>query len=116
MTLTPRSIRILLAVGLAAMILAMLDPMEGSIVIVAGIALMTMASHAAQSPHRVILSAGLLLAATGVAALWILSAMGGFGGTSGRPLWLGLLLLPYPIGWLVALVGGIREWKGRPGL
>ena len=37
----------------------------------------------------------LLLVLIGVAALWISSALGGFGGDTGRSDWWGLLFVPY---------------------
>lgn len=106
-----RPARILLGVGLAAMILGVLDPLEGSIVILAGIGLATIAAYRLHSSHRSALSVGLALAAAGVAVLWVLSAMGGFGGNTGRSMWLGLTLLPYPVGWVIALVASIRAWR-----
>lgn len=102
---------LLLKLGVVLMIVATLDPMEGSIVIVTGIAMAAAAARAGRSPHRGALAAGFALAVFGVAALWGLSAMGGFGGDSGRSIWWGLTLLPYPIGWLIALVGGVRAWR-----
>ena len=106
-----RPSRVVLAIGLAAMILGLVDPLEGSIVILAGIGLATVAAYRLHSSHRLALSAGLALAAAGVAALWVLSAMGGFGGNTGRSTWLGLTLVPYPVGWVIALVAAIRAWR-----
>ena len=52
-----------------------------------------------------------ILIAIGVGALWGLSAMGGFGGSSGRSMWLGLLILPYLIGWSMGIWGpGSPRW------
>jgi len=36
-----------------------------------------------------------------------LSSLGGIGGKSGRSLWWGLALLPYPVGWLMALIAAV---------
>ena len=44
------------------------------------------------------------LIAFGVGAMFVLSAIGGFGGTRGPSMWWGLLILPYPIGWVMGLV------------
>jgi hypothetical protein len=56
------------------------------------------------------------LIALGVAAMFALSAGGGFGGKSGRSMWWGLLILPYPMGWLMAVAAGVaglvRLFKG----
>jgi hypothetical protein len=48
-----------------------------------------------------------ILIAVGVGALFAVSAVGGIGGRSGHSMWWGLLILPYPAGWLMALAGGV---------
>ena len=101
----------MLKIGVVVMLAAALDPMEGSIVIVIGIALAAYAAGAGRSPHRALLYAGLALAAVGVTALWGLSAVGGFGGDTGRSNWWWLALVPYPVGWMLALVGGVKTWR-----
>ena len=103
-----RRARNVIAVGLAVMVLAALDPLEGSIGVVAGGCLIALGARMRDSRHRVYLYYCLAMLVTGVAALWILSAVGGFGGTSGRSYAWGLLILPYPIGWLASLAGGVR--------
>ena len=50
-------------------------------------------------------------AVSGVAALWIMSAFGGIGGSTGRSMWWALVLLPYPIGWMLGLVEGYRHLR-----
>ena len=58
-----------------------------------------------------------VLIAVGVGAIFALSAVGGIGDRSGHSQWWGLLILPYPAGWLMALAGGVaglvRFFKGR---
>ena len=103
-----RRARSLIVVGLAVMVLAALDPLEGSVMVVAGGGLMALGAHLRESRHRGYLYGCFAMLMTGVAALWILSAFGGFGGTSGRSSAWGLLIVPYPIGWLAGLVGGVR--------
>jgi hypothetical protein len=49
-----------------------------------------------------------MMLVVGVAALWGLSVIGGFGGTSGRSYFWGRFVVPYPIGWLAGLIGGVR--------
>ena len=106
-----RWLPILLKVGVVLMILGPIDPLEGSVVILAAIAMAALAARLGHSAHTLSLTIGLALAAVGIGALWGLSAIGGFGGTTGRSLWWGLTILPYPAGWAVALVGGIRAWR-----
>ena len=48
-----------------------------------------------------------ILIAVGVGAMFALSAVGGIGGRSGHSLWWGVLMLPYPLGWLMALLGAV---------
>lgn len=108
--------RRLLIAGLVVTIAGALDPMEGSIVILAGIAALAIAAHLGRSSHRRLLVAALVLAAVGITALWGLSAVGGFGGRTGRTTLWWFALVPYPIGWVMAVAGGIRAWRdGFPG-
>ena len=46
--------------------------------------------------------------ALGVATLWAMSALGGVGGDTGRSIWWLLVLLPYPVGWILAVVLAAR--------
>ena len=112
-----RRARSLIILGLAVMVRAALDPLEGSVGVVGSGGLMALGARLRESRHRVYLYCCLAMLATGVAALWILSAFGGFGGTSGRSYAWGLLILPYPIGWLAGLIGGVRAVREpRPAL
>lgn len=101
--------RRLLYVGLAALILGTLDPLEGSLLILGATALLALAGHTGHFTARRQLAWALALVALGVGTLWGLSAWGGFGGGTGRSNWWALLLLPYPVGWLLALSGAVRS-------
>ena len=111
--------RILKVVGGIAMLLGTLDPLEGSVVILAGSGLVALAMYLGGKDRRTVLywtwAFGLM--AVGVAAMFALSAVGGIGGRSGHSMWWGVLILPYPAGWLMALAGGVvglvRFFKGR---
>jgi len=111
--------RILTFVGGLAMLLGTLDPLEGSLLILPGSGMVALGVFLGRKPRPTVLywawAFGLM--AVGVAALFGLSAVGGFGGTSGLSNWWGVLILPYPVGWLMALVGGvialIRFFKAR---
>jgi hypothetical protein len=95
--------------GLVLMVAGALDPLEGSVVIVAGTA---MAAFAAWFNGRFRLPAvAFALTAIGVAALVGLSALGGVGGDSGRSIWLLLLCAPYPVGWVLGIVGAVRKLR-----
>ena len=51
------------------------------------------------------------LVVVGIAALWGMSAIGGFGDTSGRSNWWALVMVPYPVGWVMGIVGGILKLR-----
>ena len=103
-----RRARSLIIAGLLVMVVAALDPLEGSIVVVLGGGMVALGARLRGSKHLVYLYWCLVMLVVGVAALWGLSAIGGFGGTSGRSYFWGLLIVPYPIGWLASLFGGVR--------
>ena len=90
--------------GVFLFLLGTLDPLEGSISILAGSVLLAVVGHLFQDPHRkwYRLSAGLI--AFGVISLWALSAFGGFGGESDLGYGWAVFIAPYPIGWLLLLV------------
>jgi len=97
-------IRIIYITGVIALIIGAIDPLEGSVVIAAGILLLTLATFLARDRHWKIFLLSLILIAIGVFFLFYFSSLGGFGGTSTLSWWWGTLILPYPIGWLVAIV------------
>ena len=94
--------------GLAGLVLSALDPLEGAIVAVISAALLAVSGYLGNSELRrpVYWAAGLI--AVGFAVLMGLSALGGIGGSTGRSMWLALFILPYPVGWLMGIVLGVR--------
>lgn len=99
--------KILILAGGIGMLVGAIDPMEGSLLILPGSGLFALGTYLGQAERRLIAYrvSVFILVAIGVAALWGLSAVGGFGGTSGHSMWWGLLTLPYVVGWLMALWG-----------
>jgi hypothetical protein len=97
---------ILVIVGSIAMLVGALDPMEGSLVILPGSGLVTLGTFLSNSGRGLLIYWLwiFILIAVGVGALFVLSAFGGFGGTSGHSMWWGVLILPYPVGWVVGIV------------
>jgi hypothetical protein len=97
--------RSLVTVGGISMLVGALDPMEGSVVILAGTGLVALGTLLSDVVSGVRIDWLWIFAsvAVGVGALWGLSMVGGFGGHSGRSGWWGLLILPYPIGWVVGI-------------
>jgi len=111
--------RVLTVIGSIAMLLGAIDPMEGSVVILPGSGLVALGALIGHQERRLIAYRAwvFLLIAFGVAALFGLSAIGGFGGTSGRSMWWGLLILPYLIGWSMGIWGpGAARWVPALGI
>jgi hypothetical protein len=105
--------RVLTVVGGIAMLVGAVDPMEGSAVILPGSALFALGTYFGQAGRRMFVYrvCVFILIAIGVGALWGLSSVGGFGGTSEYSAWWGLLVLPYPIGWWMGICGpGSPRW------
>jgi hypothetical protein len=113
--------RILKIVGVIATLVGTLDPLEGSLLILVGTGLISLGVFLGRKDHRAprYWTWAFLLIAVGVGAMFALSAVGGIGGKSGHSMWWGLLILPYPAGWLMVLIGGVaglaRFLKGRRG-
>jgi hypothetical protein len=99
--------------GLAGLLIGAIDPLEGSMIVLLGTLLAACGAWTGRNPQRHQLLLALACVAAGVAALWALSAVGGIGGPGGHSNWWGLLLLPYPIGWVMALVGVFRIMRDR---
>jgi hypothetical protein len=103
--------RILVGVGALGMLLGALDPLEGSVVILVGSALVLLGVFLGREGHQALLywAATFLLITLGVAAMFVMSAFGGIGGTSGHSLWWGVLVLPYPVGWIMGIASLLRR-------
>jgi len=112
--------QILVIAGGIAMLGGAIDPLEGSVVILAGsglVALGTVLGDSARS-LRVAWLWIFALIAIGVGVMFKLSALGGIGGMSGRSMWWGLPILPYPVGWILGMVSLaarlIRSFRPAP--
>ena len=105
--------RLLIMAGSGAMLLGAIDPLEGSVVILPGSGLVALGTYLEPSERRW-LGCRLwtfILIAIGVGAMWGLTAVGGFGGKTGRSMWWGLLILPYLVGWSIGIWGpGSPRW------
>jgi hypothetical protein len=102
-----RSLQVIAIVGIAVLLLSALDPLEGFPLVLIGGVLLVSGGWFSGSRWLVLLAFGLGLAAAGCGAMLWLSRLGGVGGTSGLPAAWGLTVLPYPIGAVLLLVGGV---------
>jgi hypothetical protein len=96
--------KIIYIAGVVALIMGIIDPLEGSVVIMAGNALIALSTFLTRDRHWKLFLATLIMVVTGVFFLFYLSSLGGFGGNSSLSWWWGTLILPYPIGWLINIV------------
>ena len=96
--------RVVYTLGVIALIIGALDPLEGSVVIASGSALIALSAYLTHDRHRKIFLLSLIMILIGVFFLFYLSSLGGFGGTATLSWWWGTLILPYPIGWLISIV------------
>jgi len=103
--------RILKILGYIAMLVGTLDPLEGSVLLLPGCGLVALGMYLGGRDRSTVLywTSVFILITAGVAAMFALSAVGGIGGRSGKSMWWGILVLPYPAGWLMALAGALVD-------
>jgi len=101
--------RVVCALGAAAMLVGLIDPLDLSLVILGGSALIALGLVLARSGRTLITLASIALAliAVGVVAMFFLTALGGVGGTSGRSGWWALVAAPYPLGLAVEFAAAV---------
>ena len=101
--------KILVLTGSAAIIVGGLDPLEGTLAIFPGCIMLAIGAYLAQTRHRRMAYGAVALVFASFVFLIGLSSLGGFGANAPQPLlrshWWGLLLLPYPAGWMMAVAG-----------
>ena len=106
-------------VGGVGLVVGSFDPMEGSVLLLPGSALLALASYLGREDRRLLAyrTWSFILVALGVGALFGLSAMGGVGGSSGHSAWWALLILPYLVGWSIDIWGpGSLRWISMAGI
>lgn len=104
---------VLVIVGLIGMLIGAIDPIEGSLIILPGSGVVALGALLAQSRHRRLLYWAFGLIAVGVGAMFVLSGFGGTGGSTGHSNWWLLVVLPYPVGWIMGLVGIVLSFRER---
>jgi len=106
--------RILVISGLVLMLIGAIDPLEGSLVILPGSGMIALGAFLGRIRRRALLTWAFVLIAIGVGVMFAMSAVGGFGGSTGRSMWWALVVVPYPVGWVMGLVGTILTLKESP--
>lgn len=100
--------RIMVFVGFAAIVMGAFDPLEGVFLIAPGSVILALAAFFGATRHRRVSYVSIALIAAAFVSILGMSSLGGFGGNA--PLlhsnWWGLLLLPYPVGWIMGVAGG----------
>lgn len=91
-------------IGIIAIIIGVLDPLEGSVVIVVGSALIALSTYLTHDQHRKIFLASLIMIVFGVSYMFYTSTLGGFGGPDNLSFWWALPIIPYPLGWLMTII------------
>jgi hypothetical protein len=99
--------RILCILGLIAMLTGCLDPLEGSVIILPGSGMVAAGAFMGASRRRKLAYWAFGATAVGVGILFGLSSLGGVGGETGRSMWWLLVVLPYPVGVILALISGL---------
>lgn len=107
-------IRTMYVIGIIALIIGVLDPLEGSVVVAIGSAFIAISTYLTKDRHWKIFLVSLFMIVVGVFFLFYFSSLGGFGGKSTLPwAWISLIL-PYPLGWLMSVITLITRATHKP--
>ncbi len=97
-------LKVLFIIGIVAIIIGVIDPLEGSAAILAGSLLIALSSYFLKDRYWKLFFVGFIMIAIGVFFLFYFSSLGGFGGNSKLSWWFISLIIPYPIGWLLTII------------
>jgi hypothetical protein len=97
-------IRIVYIIGIVALVIGALDPLEGSVLITIGIGFISLTTYLMRDRHWKIFLCSLMMVLVGVGFMFFLSSLGGIGNSSNLSWWWGVLIVPYPLGWLMAII------------
>lgn len=89
--------------SVVALVIGVLDPLEGSLIIVAGSIVLAIIVHLKHDFQRKLFLAAAIMIVIGVFFLFYFSSLGGFGGSSALSWWWMALIVPYPVGWLMII-------------
>jgi hypothetical protein len=95
-------------IAIALMILAAVDPMEGSIIIALTSIVLGFTAFKLNDRHRYAFAIISAFICFGVTCLWWVSSLGGF--VPSKEWWWIVALVPYPLGWLCFVVLMLYRW------
>ena len=101
--------RVIYILGVVALLIGAIDPLEGSVLIMTGSALVALSAYVTSDRHSKIFTVSLTMIVFGVVFMFYFSSLGGFGGASNLSWWWSLLILPFPMGWLTIITVLIRR-------
>lgn len=96
--------------GILFFLVGTVDPLEGSVLIVFGSFLMTLWAFLVRSPRLDMHKWATALMIIGVLSIFILSYMGGIKNDDPWKVIKWLLIVPYPAGWFLTIVGSLYFW------
>lgn len=96
--------KVIFILGVIALIIGAIDPLEGSIIILFGSVMIALSTGLSKDKFRYYFLVLFIMILFGFGFLFYFSSLGGFGGESTLSWWWGLLILPYPIGWLATII------------
>jgi hypothetical protein len=97
-------IQIVFVVGIIAIIVGVIDALEGSVIIALGNILIVYSTFKMRDRFRFLFFSSLAMIVFGIFFLFYFSSRGGFGGNSSLSWWWATFVLPYPLGWIFAMV------------
>jgi hypothetical protein len=106
--------RIIFIIGIVALTIGAIDPLEGSVIIAVGSALIALSTNLSHDRHRKLFLATLIMIVVGIIFMFFLSSLGGFGGKSTLSWWWSILIVPYPAGWLISITVLISRTFKKP--
>lgn len=103
--------RVVFIIGVAATVIGAIDPMEGSVVIAMASICLALSTYYMRDRYAKIFIVAAIMVVFSVAALWYVSSLGGF--DPKKEWWWTVILIPYPVGWLISIITLIVRWVKR---
>ncbi|MBK6479089.1 MAG: hypothetical protein IPK94_06495 [Saprospiraceae bacterium] len=98
-----KSAHVLFIIGVTTIVIGAIDPLEGSVLIIPGSLLLSYLTYKSRDRMRKGYLLASLLIVFGTSCMFYFSYLGGIGAGSSLSWWYGLLILPYPLGWILTI-------------